>query len=65
MITHMEDGHDRLEQLGLTSPLKRELEPFPDDVQSVVVVDPGAEVMVTSVVPDLGQYLETHRGLNF
>ena len=65
MKTHMEDGHDRLQELGLTPSLKREFEPFPDDVQGVVVVDPGTKVVVAGVVPDLGQYFETRRGLNF
>ncbi len=61
----MKNRHNCLEQLSLTSPLKRKFEPFPNDVQSVVAVDPGAEVVVACIVPDLSQYLEPRRGLDF
>lgn len=64
VLTHVEDGHDSLNELRIIPPRECELKPFSDDVHSNRVVDPGAEVVVAGIVSNLGQDLEPSRSLD-
>ena len=61
----MEDRHYGLNQLRVIPTNERQLQPFTNDIYRNRVVDPGAEVMVASIVPDLRQYLKASGGVNF